>query len=90
LRKFHGGVRHVGRRPGGGRIELPADEMACAAPEEAEAVEPTAGSVLSQQKQLAIVKDLQRKMERAIQSEDFEKAARYRDQINELKQRLQT
>jgi protein arginine kinase activator len=91
LRKIHGDVRHVGRRPGGGKVELPEDEMAMpVSPAPSATVASTAGSALSQQRRIEMLKELQTKLERAIRGEDFESAARYRDQIRELKERRQT
>jgi protein arginine kinase activator len=88
LRKFHGGVRHVGRRPGGGKVLLPEREAAMPLPE-AEAAPPSTGSALSQQRVKAMLHELQHKLEQAIRNEDFEKAAQYRDLIKEVKQKTQ-
>lgn len=88
LRKFHGSVRHLGRRPGGGKMQFPTDEAAAAVTDHPLATA-TAGALASQQKLREMLESLQRKLDRAIEAEDFEKAALYRDQIRELKQKIQ-
>ncbi len=101
LRRFHGNIKHVGRKPGGGleepssagnpvEIEMPEDEAA--APIDKEEASPAATAVSKSSSVLvpdpqARVDELTREMNEAIGAEDFEKAARCRDQIRELKEK---
>jgi protein arginine kinase activator len=100
LRRFHGNIKHIGRKPGGGNeepagagsaieIEMPEDEAAAQVTKEGEASAPGGGgkSTLVSDPQVEIDK-LTRELNAAISSEDFEKAARCRDRIRELKERL--
>lgn len=106
LRKFHGNVKHVGRKPGGGMelpdesssvpiesgadVEPPAQangEPAGAEPSEAEESASKGGAELISDPKSAI-DELTREMTAAIAEEDFEKAARCRDQISELKAKI--
>ena len=91
LRKFHGGVRHVGRKPGGGKIVLPEGQAAMPLPPQA------AGTKFAKQSEglpseapdiPALIEDLQRKLNHALAGENFERAARYRDQIKELRLKI--
>lgn len=93
LRKFHGNTKHIGRRPGGGKEQpdspgsvIPIEEVTGAAVEEAE-LEPASpsqgGSALIKNPAHAI-QELTRTMNKAIADEDFERAARCRDQIKEI------
>jgi protein arginine kinase activator len=100
LRRFHGNIKHIGRKPGGGNeepsnagsqieIEMPEEESAAAVSPEADvgAVESGEEPALVTDPQLEI-DELTRELNAAISSEDFEKAARCRDRIRELKERL--
>lgn len=102
LRRFHGNIKHVGRKPGGGKeepaspgreveIEMPEDEAAAAV---AKDEEPTA-EIVEKKSTPAVIHDpqaqideLTREMNQAIGDEDFERAAQCRDKIRELKERL--
>jgi protein-arginine kinase activator protein McsA len=99
LRRFHGNIKHVGRRPGGGleepasagspvEIEMPDDEAAAPVEKQASATpsELKTPSVLVTDPQVRI-DELTREMNEAIGSEDFERAAHCRDQIRELKEK---
>ncbi len=95
LRKFHGDIRHVGRKPGGGMEEPdhgsgrgeidihPAELEAEAAQPVPPPVKPTLANP-----QLEIAK-LGKRMRRAINNEDFVEAARCRDQIRRIEARMQ-
>jgi protein arginine kinase activator len=100
LRRFHGNIKHIGRKPGGGyeapasagspiEIELPEDEAAASVKGEEESREPAAQAepALVPDPQVEL-DDLTRQLNAAISSEDFEEAARCRDRIRELKERL--
>lgn len=91
LRRFHGETHHVGRRPGGkpGRPAQPSpagpfEDMAGRVEEE-----PRPASTKGAQKVIAdredAIEDLKRAMRAAIAAEDYEKAAKCRDRIRELK-----
>lgn len=99
LRRFHGNIKHVGRKPGGGKeepsdagrpveIHMPEEEAAMPFVEpEAAAPAPQSGPALVPDPQ-AQIDELTREMNDAIGDEDFEKAARCRDRIRELKEKL--
>lgn len=92
LRKFHGNIQHVGRRPGGEKQEpivVRADpEPSSESTEPKPQPSPTqgAGALVADHKQA--IEELTRAMNEAIAREDFEKAALCRDQIRELKEQL--
>ncbi len=92
LRKFHGNLRHVGRRPGGGKEPPPAPSplITLGAPaqtaEGAEAPTAPPPEAAPSDTTKAQINQLTREMEAAIAAEDFERAARCRDQIRELRQ----
>lgn len=112
LRKFHGNIKHTGRRPGGGfakptesgkSIEIVSSFPAKPAPVTDEDAEQTgeAEEASAEEKQSAskggaelitdpkeAIDELTREMQSAIANEDFEKAARCRDQIKELREKL--
>lgn len=88
LRKFHGNVQHVGRKPGGGREEAEVAAVKEPLKIESEAEVATEDEVINLIKDDALEK-LAKEMSDAIASEDFEKAASCRDQIKELKAQLE-
>lgn len=105
LRRFHGNIKHVGRKPGGGKeapsgpgspveIEMPEEEAAAPVSkhEPPPPPPPMASSTMTESAiapdPQAVLDELNREMNEAIGSEDFEKAARCRDRIRELKERL--
>jgi protein arginine kinase activator len=83
LRKLHGATRHVGRRPGGGKIRLSEGEAAMPIRAATEA-SPATASELSRQRVQEMIAELQQKLNLALEREDFEKAARYRDLLKEF------
>lgn len=110
LRKFHGNIRHTGRKPGGGH-ETPTEggksieivgslkpkgtgepkkivQIKVGEEEQEEAGSATKGGaeLISDPKEA--IEELTREMQMAIAEEDFEKAARCRDQIKELREKL--
>lgn len=93
LRRFHGDTRHVGRRPGGGLAQPPApqpagpfeDAAGRVEEEEEEPVSPTKGAENLIADTDRAIEELTRTMKAAIAAEDYEKAARCRDQIRELR-----
>lgn len=93
LRRFHGDIRHVGRRPGGGLAQPPAPQPAGPFEDAAERVEPeeklspTKGAENLIADPSRAIEELTRAMRAAIAEEDYERAARCRDQIRELKQK---
>lgn len=103
LRRIHGETRHHGRSPGGGMAVPPVnevqldhlmqDELAEAIPKEEEVIEKEALALQDPNPMpkdlLAQIEELTESMKVAIASEDYTKAARYRDQIREIKSRLE-
>ncbi len=95
LRRFHGEVRHVGRRPGGGAIK-PSTEPAEPLPQASEPEPPAAPLAHSATKGAekliktpeSAIEELTRAMKAAIADEDYERAARCRDQIAQLRREL--
>jgi len=84
LRKLHGATRHVGRRPGGGKIRLPEEEAAMPVRDPAPEAPQTTASELSRRRVQEMIAELQKKLNLALEREDFEKAARYRDLLKEF------
>jgi len=114
LRKFHGNVHHLGRKPGGGKATqpiggemVPVDDVEESAiwqsPDEESAViapESTSSAAKLEPKPMITpqpalltdpVKEIERHttlMNKAIAEEDFERAAKHRDKIKELRASL--
>ncbi len=95
LRKFHGNVKHIGRKPGGGK-EAPATAgeiipVPEALPEPPPKIaEPSVEQGLKEKAPdpLAEITELTAQMNQAIAGEDFEKAAACRDRLKELRAKL--
>jgi protein arginine kinase activator len=95
LRRFHGAARHCGRMPGGGTAtppppELPREqlELESAGPVPKTETEPSptkGGENLIKDRERA-VEELTQAMKKAIEKEDYERAARYRDQIRQIRE----
>lgn len=90
LRKFHGNVKHIGRKPGGGKESpvgeerhVPIESPTQGLPEPSPSA--TQGGSTLLKDPAAAIEELTNAMNEAIKNEDFEKAARCRDQIKELK-----
>lgn len=111
LRKFHGNVHHLGRKPGGGKAELgggemvpvddaeesaiwhPSEEESAVAVSEPKSAAPKLEPGAAPQPALLTdpVKEIERHttlMNKAIAEEDFERAAKHRDKIKELRASL--
>lgn len=100
LRKFHRGIKHVGRKPGGGKespiseiVRVPAPPRAQEAPTPAEPVgqmveAPPPPQPEPKRDPLSEIAELNSELKQAISDEDFELAARLRDTINRLRETL--
>jgi protein arginine kinase activator len=97
LRRFHGDTRHYGRQPGGGHTQPPEraqplfDVEAESAGLVGEGESPQATVVhFEPADPKRLIEELTQTMRKAIQNEDYVKAAHCRDQIHELKSKLKT
>ncbi|MCE5230090.1 UvrB/UvrC motif-containing protein [bacterium] len=95
LRRFHGDTRHVGRRPGGKPAQPappapvgPFEDVAERVEAEPEPPSPTKGAENLIANPERAIEELTRAMKSAIATEDYERAAKCRDQIRELRQKM--
>lgn len=96
LRKFHGDIHHHGRCPEGIEKKHPAlDDFHKAIENESagpvakdEKPSPTKGAKMIIKDPNRAIQELQQAMQRAIEIEDFTRAAQYRDQIKELRESI--
>lgn len=101
LRKFHGHTKHLGRKPGGGKetseeaapvVEI--EETTPPPKKSSKSSQPptpaTQGASALLKNPAHAIQELTRTMNKAIQEEDFERAARCRDQIKEIQDTMKT
>jgi protein-arginine kinase activator protein McsA len=93
LRKFHGDIHHHGRCPEGQeKKHAPLDNLhkvleneSAGIVEDEQKTSPTMGAKMIIKDPNRAIHELQQAMQRAIDIEDFTRAALYRDQIKELR-----
>lgn len=84
LEKIHGSTDHAGKRPKGAPKAPPPEAKVVEAPVAVKAAKPAAAKAAPKAVTAA---DLEKELEKAVKAEDFEKAAKLRDRIKELKGR---